>query len=219
MSTWQLALVAVAALVGSLALVGRQHGRALPTGTSGLSDDGRLAALANLGVRWTEQPDAMDDLAARMAGQLRAPSVLISVFDADHQIVLGQFGGGWGDASVTHGPLDPAETLCSMVVAGDAAVEIGDTHRRFEIRQSRAVANAGVRSYLGMPMRARSGEAVGVVGVYDRHARRWTADDHAAIARISQLAMRELERAASVPGETAAPAEQPDDGDSSAFVG
>lgn len=211
MSTWQLALVAVAALVGSLALVARQQSRVLPVGTSGLADARRLSALAGLRVRWNEQPGAIDDLAARLASQLRAPSVLISVFDADHQVVLGQFGGGWGDASVTSGPLDPAETLCSLVVVGDAAIEIPDAGRRPEIRACRPVANAGVRAYLGMPMRARSGEAVGVVGVYDRSPRRWTADDHAAIARVAQLTMRELERAAAA--DDAAPSAERGDGD------
>lgn len=216
MSTWQLALVAVAALAGSLALVARQRGRVLPAGTpDAFSDPARLTALAAIGGPATLPTGALDHVAHSLAGQLRAPSVLISVFDADHQHVAGQFGGTWGDAEVTHGPLDRAETLCWLVVAADRSVEIPDVRRRPELRSTRPV-DAGVRAYLGMPMRARSGEAVGVIGVYDRAPRRWNADDHHAMARTAQLAMREIERAIATESGDVAAAPVRDDGDSSA---
>lgn len=194
MSTWQLALVAVAALAGSLALVARQRGRVLPYDPTAFADPARLGALAALGGTTPRATAALDEVARSLAGQLRVPSVLISLFDADHQHVAGQFGGTWGDAGVTHGPLDRAETLCRLVVAADRSVEIADLGRRSDLRPTKPAA-AGVRSYLGMPLRARSGEAIGVVGVYDRVPRRWNADDHHAMARTAQLAMREIERA------------------------
>ena len=192
MTAWMYTLTATAVVGG--ALVHRQMRHHSIDVARALNDPARLAALDALDVVGRPPIAELDELAQSAAGQLRAPSAIISLLGADCQHFPGVSGLGGGHAATTRSGLSYDYSFCKYVIATERALEVGDALRHPLTRNSPSATERGVRSYLGVPMRTRNGVLVGTVCVFDTFTRKWTADDHAKLARIAQLAMRTMER-------------------------
>ncbi|MHA3703293.1 GAF domain-containing protein [Jatrophihabitans sp. YIM 134969] len=69
------------------------------------------------------------------------------------------------------------ETLCAQVLRADAAVVIPDAHADQRVAGVAAVASGDWGAYLGVPVRLPDGAMVGVLCVFHRQPREWSADD------------------------------------------
>lgn len=115
--------------------------------------------------------DRLTALAARLTG---ARVSLVSMVDTDRQYFTSQFGLTNVVALARETPL--SQSVCSTVVAGDAALVInsmGDD-QRFVGHEARAT--LGVEAYCGVPIRDRSGNVLGSFCVIDDDEHEWSPD-------------------------------------------
>jgi GAF domain-containing protein len=214
MTTWVLVATATVALVGSLWVLYRQRRHEIGDIEAAIHDPERLAAVESLDIIGHPPIPELDELARRAASLLRTPCATISLLDADAQYFPGRFGLS-GPTAVDRGGPSDEDAFSRHVVAADGTFQVGDAFRHPLLRDSRLATDRRIRAYLGVPLRTRDGYFVGVVSVFDTFARKWTADDHAELTRISQLAMRQLERSGAAHREPDAGVADPgpDDGE------
>ena len=143
------------------------------------SDGGRPA-----GVRPADAGG--DRLAALVARAAHAPIGVIHFVRGDRLQVYGGYG---LPAEVTH-EIPLAHSLASVVLATDAPLVIDDL-----TVDDRVPAGSPIRArgdggaYLGHPVRDRSGAVLGICCAADYEARKWSADDIAAVADAAQVSM------------------------------
>lgn len=196
MDTWIMVAVAVAVLLGSLLVIRSRRVATVGDPTAALIDPTRVAAVHALEVIDNDPIPELDELARRAASMLRTPTAVVSLLDADAQYFPGQFGLGGGPAAVARGGLPYEYSYCKYVVGEQQPLEITDSLRNPLVRDHLATTERGVRAYLGMPIRTRQGEVVGVFCVYDTFTRKWSIEDYAELNRFAQLAMRQMEKVA-----------------------
>jgi len=155
----------------------------------GLRSPSRLMAvaaspLARLRQR-SKRASALDRIARLAAGAAVAPAGAVTLLDEHYQWVLGAAG-----TLVRAQPrgLTVGESLCQHVVTSGRPVAIEEIDRDDRIDQvvRERAADAGFRSYLGVPL-AIDGAVLGAVCVLDDRARRWSDDDIVALQDAAAL--------------------------------
>ncbi|MDT5037198.1 MAG: hypothetical protein QOE03_2383 [Micromonosporaceae bacterium] len=114
-------------------------------------------------------------LAARATG---APLSILTLVDADTQIVLGS--AGWD------GPVPRDLPMCRTVVDSGVPLIVSDTRLDPRFCTNAAVVLDGVAAYAGLPVH-EDGKVVGVLAVLDRQPRQWTPSELAAAADAAAL--------------------------------
>jgi GAF domain-containing protein len=133
----------------------------------------RLAAVDRSGLIGGPRSARLDDLTRQAAAQLGTPMAALTILDDRRQHIVSGIGLS-GD--LTAGGSTPVESsYCQYVVAGDAPLAIGDARDDELVREHPATA-AGVRSYLGVPVRL-DGHTLGSFCVIDVESHDWTSDD------------------------------------------
>jgi PAS domain S-box-containing protein len=120
----------------------------------------------------SEVKPALDRL-TRVAGRLlRAPVVQVNLITEDEQVPVSFFGNErWGQAvPLTH-------SYCIQVVVSGKPLVINDANRDERVRDHPATAEAGIRSYLGVPLTTAEGRVLGTLCVVAFEPRRWAEDD------------------------------------------
>ena len=136
-----------------------------------LCDPERLRALARTGLTADPDPE-MDDIAERVRRWLRVPIGLVSLVQAEQQILPGMSGlpEPWATKRAT--PL--SHSFCRQVVATAAPLAVTDARVDPVLRDNPAVPELGIVAYLGVPLTDEDGSVLGALCAVDTEPRRWT---------------------------------------------
>jgi len=168
-----------------------------------LRDPARLAALRDLDLLDSPDEPALDRLTRLAARLLGTPVALITLVDADRQILKSR---------VLPAPLaDVRETtldysFCRHTLATQEPLFLDDVRGHPLVGDNRAIAEFGVAAYAGVPLVTAEGHALGALCVLDLGPRAWTAEDVAtlrdlAAAAQTEIALRAALRAAAAASE------------------
>jgi two-component system, sensor histidine kinase len=139
----------------------------------------RLKALLELAILDTDPEAALDGLVACAAQATGAPIALVSLIDSKRQWFKARLG------------LDVAETerdmaFCAHAILSDTPLVVPDSEADPRFSDNPLVSGFPyVKSYLGAPITAPSGERIGTLCAIDRKPHDWTP---AEISQIEQLA-------------------------------
>ncbi len=133
--------------------------------------------------------DRLSALAARLVGAAHAKVTLFAL--EDH--VVGGFGLPEG---VVGGPALLTRDLSALVVRDSAPLSVPDARADLRLAGLPAVTSGQVSAYLGVPLVAASGHAVGALAVYDADPRRWSGDDTELLVQLAASVVAELELSA-----------------------
>jgi class 3 adenylate cyclase len=147
----------------------------------------RLAALEGLCLLDAPRRPELDRLTAEAAERLQTPLAFMNLID-DHRQFFAAFHGLEGEAAeARETPLDVS--LCRYVAAFDEALRVNNALSHPLSRSLMPVTELGVRSYLGVPLRTRAGQAVGSFCVVDFTPRQWRPEDHHVLEELAQQAI------------------------------
>lgn len=129
---------------------------------------------------------ALDRLARLAARELAAPVVCLSLVDTDRRLV-----------TAVYGLSAPAALLASwsfmnQVIATRRPLVVPDGRRDPVAARNPAVRDGTVTAYIGTPLIASNGRAVGTLSVMDRRPRRWGAPQIDLLRALSAWAVREV---------------------------
>ncbi|MGB3542142.1 ATP-binding protein [Rubrivirga sp.] len=142
----------------------------------------RLDALARTGLL-DAAPDARFDRISRLVSTvLDVPVALVSLVDADRQYFTSQVGLPEPTAAERETPL--SHSFCQHVVAQDTPLVIEDARQHPVLQTNHAIADLDVVAYLGVPIHAPTGEALGSLCAIDSRPRSWTASDRESIEAL-----------------------------------
>jgi len=162
-----------------------------PPPLTALADPARLAAL-----RRSEPPEAPSEALARIArmaaAQLGVPAVLVSLVDAERELLVGSAGRDEPWATRREWPL--SHSLGQYVVGGGAPLAVPDARAVPWLREHGAVGDLGLVAYAGVPLLAEGSQPVGALAAIDGAPRAWTEDEIAQLGDWAALAQGELER-------------------------
>jgi serine phosphatase RsbU (regulator of sigma subunit)/PAS domain-containing protein len=135
--------------------------------------------------------DRLAELAARLLG---VPSSQVSLL-TDVQVVAA--GSGLPAGAVgSEGPLE--DSLCTVTASGTDALVVPDARTDDRVRELPPVRSRQVGAYLGIPLRAHSGNVIGALCVFGPDPRAWSEDDVVILRQLADSAVTELELSALV---------------------
>ncbi|MCW2574870.1 MAG: hypothetical protein JWR66_900 [Modestobacter sp.] len=131
-----------------------------------------------------------DELARRVAAELRTPRALVVLISKGGQVYPGAFG-----------LPEPWESRRSMPLTHSMGLRVAASGRPLVLRDARedpelgnrpAVLELAVVAYAAMPLEDVHGRPIGVLSVSDDRPRDWTAPELAALRRLASEASRRL---------------------------
>jgi two-component sensor histidine kinase len=150
----------------------------------------RLAALAETGLPDSAAEEAFDRLTRIVTRLLNVPVSLVSLVDGDRQFFKSLQGlQGW-PAEQRETPL--SHSFCQHVVIRQQPLVVSDAAQDPILRENLAVADLGVKAYLGVPLTLPSGHIIGSLCAIDTSPRPWSADDLKTLSEIADIVMSEI---------------------------
>jgi GAF domain-containing protein len=147
----------------------------------------RLDAVESLGLVGRDEPQ-LSELTRQAALDLRAPTAVISLADAEHLHFVGSYGLDEQLRRAGRNPLDAS--YCKYVVGFDRSLAVANSLRHRLVRDNVATTEGGVRAYLGVPLRTSNGHNVGALCVFDTVPRHWTSNNRRRLEELADQAMR-----------------------------
>lgn len=142
-----------------------------------------LHASQLLNIRGGEQYQRLTRLGRRL---LQMPVCLLNLVDAEYVRVLAGQG-------IEHQSFDRISSFCGHTILGDDALVIQDTrHHPYFYDHSLVTGAEGIRSYIGIPIRAFNGCKIATLCLMDKTPRAVAADDLAALRDLALLTEQEL---------------------------
>ena len=152
----------------------------------------RLATLHRTGLLDSEPAESFDRVTRLAARTLNVPTVLVSLVDTTRQWFKSRFG-----CELQESPRDIS--FCTHTVARRQPLIVPDAALDVRFANSPLVTEAPYfRAYLGIPLFARDGHAVGALCAIDSRPREFNNEDVAVLsdfARIAEDAIHALEAA------------------------
>ncbi len=122
---------------------------------------------------------------------LQAPIVLVSLVDDDRQFFKAQAGVPEPWASERETPL--SHSFCQHVVRSRDALIVSDARCHELLHDNRAIADLGVVSYLGIPLRTQNQQILGSLCAMDTQPRDWSYDEAEMMRDLAQGVASEIE--------------------------
>ncbi|HEU4793081.1 MAG TPA: GAF domain-containing protein, partial [Nitrolancea sp.] len=135
--------------------------------------------------------EAFDRFTRLASASLRAPMALISLVEADSQVIKSCLGMTEPGASRREMPL--ACSFCQHVVTTGEALLIPDVRHHPLASSNQAIQEFGVVAYAGIPLVTTTGHRIGVICVLDTASRDWTSEDVALLTDLAATLTREIE--------------------------
>jgi hypothetical protein len=161
----------------------------------------RLAALKRLNLGGKPIP-ALDAITRELAETFSVPIALVTLIDEEHQRWPGACGLPEDLDAARAAPRDTS--VCGHVVAADQPLVIEDVLKDKRFANNPFLRERGIRFYAGVPLRTRSGVAVGSLCVIDTTPRTISKSEQALLRTLADKVMAEIERNATA-AETAQP--------------
>ena len=152
-----------------------------------LADPDRLVALAATGLPDAEPDPALDRLTRLVQRCLNVPVALVSLVEEHRQVFPSQQGLAEPWCSLGETPL--SHSFCQYVVTREAPLVVADAREDSLVRDNGAVADLGVISYLGVPLRTPDGHTIGSLCAIDGSPRNWTDGDLEAMEALAEATM------------------------------
>jgi FOG: GAF domain len=152
--------------------------------TSCLENVERMAALQATGLLDAPTRPDLDRLTTEAAERLGAPFALMTLVDDHRQFFASAYG---LPPEVCETPLE--YSWCKFVAAFDAPFRVDNSLTHPLVRDSHGTKEAGVRCYLGVPLRTKEGQALGSFCVGDISPRQWGPDEQRILEDLAQKAM------------------------------
>lgn len=158
-----------------------------------LSDPERLAILRQAKMLdATPDPvfDRYTELAAKM---LNAPTALVTLVDADRQLLKSRR--GVGEPWNTSGQTGLGHSFCQHTVVARAPLIVSDSREHPLVSDNLAVADLDVIAYAGAPLTTSAGHVLGALCVIDTEPRHWTTEqiqmlEHLAAGVVTEIELR-----------------------------
>jgi GAF domain-containing protein len=145
------------------------------------NEDDRLAALRRLTLLDTPATESFDRVTRACARMLQTPIVLVSLVDEHRQWFKSRFG-----LEATETPRDVS--LCGHAVAADRPLVVPDTRDDPRFADNPLViGEPQVRAYLGIPIHAPDGQAIGTLCAIDHRPRNFRDDDVLVMTRMAKV--------------------------------
>ncbi len=162
-----------------------------PVTPTGVTDRARLTALRETSLL-DAVPDGSFDRFTRLATRLLGvPTAMVSLVDADRQVLLGAEGvpEPWGELRET--PL--SHSFCQHVVDREGPLVVSDARTVPLLAGNKAIDELQVVAYAGMPLTTAAGHTLGSLCAIDSSPRTWSQDDLDALADLAATVMAEVE--------------------------
>jgi PAS domain S-box-containing protein len=154
-----------------------------------LDDEARLVALRRCRLLDTEPEEAFDRVVRLAARLLGAPVALVTLVEPHRQFFKSAIGLSEPVASGRETPL--SHSFCQHVVTRNAPLVVEDVRAHPLVKDNAVVPD--VLAYLGVPLRAPSGEVLGSLCVLGSEPRAWSAEDERALEDLAAVLTDELE--------------------------
>jgi PAS domain S-box-containing protein len=163
----------------------------MPPLHSALRDPARLAALRRTTLLSASPDEAFDRLTRLATMTLGAPVALVTLVDAERQLLKGCIGlpEPWASARET----GLTHSVCQHVVASNEPLIITDAREHPLVRDSLAIPDLGVVAYAGIPLLTSDGYALGSFCVIDHEPRVWTTRELTILRDLAASVMTEIE--------------------------
>jgi GAF domain-containing protein len=152
----------------------------------------RLAAVEATGLVGAGADEAFDRLSRLASRILGAPVSMITLLAGDRQYFQSQV--GVPDEIAAGGAIPISHALCNHTIALGIPLVLDDTHADDGFAHHPAVAELGVRAYLGAPLTTQEGEHLGTICAIDMQPRDWSSDDIRLVTDLAALTMAEIRR-------------------------
>lgn len=140
-----------------------------------LGDPTRLGEIAAAGLLQDTADEAFQTATRIASRALRTPVALVSIVTDDQQVFAGEH--GLVDPPDLMGSTPLTHSFCKHVVVTDEPLVVTDARTDERVAGNLAIDELGVMSYLGVPIHAPSGTALGAFCVIDHGTRQWTDDE------------------------------------------
>ncbi len=157
-----------------------------------VQDKGRVAAVRATGAL-AGRP-ALDRIASIAARVCNTPVSFVTLVDEDRQVFAGCIGlvkEPWASARET--PL--SHSFCQHAVASREPLVVNDAREHPVLKSNLAVRDLDVIAYLGVPLVAHDGNALGSLCVIDSKPRLWTTEQVEVMKDLAASAITELRQA------------------------
>ena len=144
-------------------------------------------AIAGVG---TVADQTFDRYARIVAEMLGVPMALVSIVEADRQILVGASGLPPHVEASRCTPL--SHSFCRHVVADQRALVIDDARRDERSRADPVIQDLAVVAYAGFPLTDTEGHVVGALCAIDHERRHWSDEDLARLDDLAHLCSREI---------------------------
>jgi GAF domain-containing protein len=151
----------------------------------------RLETLQKLDLLDTEPEEKFDEVTARLATEFDVPISLLTLVDKSRQFWKSSTGLPDELAMARHAPRETA--LCGQVVAEKRPLIIEDARSDPKLANVPFVREHGIRFYAGVPLRTRTGHAIGTVCVMDTKPRTISEGERALLQVAAEEIMAALE--------------------------
>jgi PAS domain S-box-containing protein len=150
----------------------------------------RVSAIRKSGLLDHSARAQFHHLTEHLRVALQVPVAIISIVDEDRQVFAGHCGlpAPWdslGETPMTH-------SFCQHVVERSAPLEVMDANLHELVSTNHAIADLGVRAYLGVPIALPTGELVGALAAIDTAPRQWTEHDRKVLESLAVVVEREI---------------------------
>lgn len=162
-----------------------------PTRGQAIDNPVRLEALKETGLLDAIPDESLDRYTRLAAALLGADVALITLVDRKRQFFKSQTGLGEPLCTVRETPL--SHSFCKHVVEGGGHLVIEDARTDSRVSSNPAVAEYGVVSYLGAPLKTRDGQILGSLCVIGTQPRQWKETDVKQLSDLAEAVMREIE--------------------------
>jgi len=140
-------------------------------------------------------PRSVLDRFTQLAGRLLdVPVVCVSLVDADRRLLMSSYGLPAPTALLV------SWSLMKQVVASGRPLVVTDGRRHPLVARHPVVRDGTVTAYVGLPLVASDGRAVGTLSVMDRKPRRWSAPQLGFLRKLSARIVGEMEMGARARG-------------------
>ncbi|MBG0814593.1 GAF domain-containing protein [Planomonospora sp. ID82291] len=157
--------------------------------TDRVHDGRRLRTLHATGLLEADGAPLLDRVTRLAVRWLGVPSAMVSLIDADRQVIVsaaGPVASGGGRRT------PPPPSLGRHIVATDAPLTVPDARADARWGGTGAAVAGLPRSYAGVPLRSGDGQVLGALCVIDAEPRQWSGEQMETLEELAALAEAEI---------------------------